>query len=91
MKGHNYVASVKVSLNTLKSAENFCYQQTLIGKAVAEDLKEDDILAFFDEGKQLSCDVDFEDDFEEALCEELSAAIHAGAELSLTLKYVKSA
>lgn len=90
MKGHHYVASIEISLGTLKAAENFCHQQTLIGKAVAEDLKEDDVMEVFADGQKMTCDVDFEDDFEEGIFEELSAAIHAGAEVTLKFKWVKN-
>jgi hypothetical protein len=92
-KGFNYVAAVEVSFSSLAQAEDFCNQQTMIGKTVAEDLKCDtdeelDELEDLFAGDGISCAVDFEDGFTEAVQKELTAAAECGAEFTLTLKWV---
>lgn len=92
-KGFNYVAAVKVGFSSLAQAEDFCNKNTMIGKTVNEDLKGDDLDDLDDlfEGEGVSCEVDFEDGFTEAVQEELNAAAECGAEFTLTLKWVPNA
>jgi len=93
-KGHNYVANVVVSFDSLEQAENFALKGTLIGKTVAEDLKaetDDELNALddlFASGDGVACEVDFEDGFTEAVQKELDAAVNCGAEFTLDLKWV---
>ncbi len=90
-KGYDYVANVVVTVSTFEQAENFCYQKTLMGEPINADLKEEDILALFADGTKLSAEVDFEDDFEEAVTDELSAALASGAEITIKFRWKKSA
>lgn len=87
MKGHNYVASVAVTFTTLKQAENFIFQNTLIGGAVKVDLEDQEILDLFEAGEGMTAEIDFPDGFDAGVQAELDAAVTVGAELTLTLMW----
>ena len=89
-KGHNYVANVVVSFDTLKQAENFCREGTAMGRVVKEDLKGEDLDALdtlFD-GDGVECEVTFEDGFTEEVQKELDAAVSCGADITLECGWV---
>ena len=89
MKGHTYVASISLSLSSLKQAEDFIYRKTEIGKTIADDLQEQGILDAFESGDDMIADVDFPDGMSEAVQKELDAAVRVGAEFTLTLRWEK--
>ncbi len=97
-KGYSYVANVVVNFSSLEQAENFCHEKTMIGKTVAEDLKDDDadeLDELFASGEGVSCEVDFADGMSldamgvSAVQTELNAAVKCGAEFTLKLRWSK--
>ena len=91
--GFTYEAHVEVTFENAAQAGSFAMKQTTIGVTVAEDLRDPEVQAEMDAGETMTCEVTFPDPYgeeEPGVAEELEAAVHVGAAITVTCGWVKN-
>lgn len=88
--GYSYEAHVGVAFESETQARSFCMKQTTIGAAVAEDLKDQEVLDMFVSEDRLIVEITFPEGTDLGVQEELDAARHVGAEITIACKWVEN-
>lgn len=89
--GFSYEANVEVAFESEAQAKSFAMAQTTIGEQVVVDLQDPAVLELFETGESLLVEVTFPSAEDEGVAEELAAAIHVGAEITVRCEWVKNA
>ncbi len=88
--GYSYEAHVAVAFETETQARSFCMKNTLIGERVALDLEDQEVLDLFVLEDRLIVEITFPEGVDVGVQEELDAARHVGAEITIACKWVKN-
>ncbi len=87
--GHHYEAKVEIEFADAAQARDFASKDTLIGKQVEADLKDDEYLEALEAGEPQGTEINYPDAFDERAQEEIEAAKHVGAETVITFSWIK--